>query len=99
MRSSPSVINVESPSHFAKQLTYDLYDAKYTPWDSSQLCTVRSECDIELGKDELVEHVYTEVHPTRGGLEYRCKLVCRWIDAAYILFEGQNLGEEIGVRG
>uniref|UniRef100_A0A0K8RJP9 Putative rhoa gtpase effector dia/diaphanous n=1 Tax=Ixodes ricinus TaxID=34613 RepID=A0A0K8RJP9_IXORI len=90
-------VNLTSNRHLIlpNKLTYDLYDAKYIPWDSSQLCTVRSECDIELGKDELVEHVYTEVHPTRGGLEYRCKLVCRWIDAAYILFEGQNLGEEM----
>ncbi|EEC05850.1 hypothetical protein IscW_ISCW003904 [Ixodes scapularis] len=66
--------------------TYDLYDAKFVPWDSSQVCSVRSECNIDLGRDELVEHIHTEVYPTRGGLTYRCQLVRRAIGRITRLF-------------
>ncbi|CAN7995807.1 unnamed protein product [Ixodes hexagonus] len=66
--------------------TYDLYKAEFIPWESSQVCSVRSECDMDLGKNELVEHVHTEVYPTRGGLRYRCELVRRAIHVATRVF-------------
>ncbi|XP_042145803.1 uncharacterized protein LOC121835536 [Ixodes scapularis] len=92
-----SNVNLTTNRHLVlpDNVTYDLYDAKYIPWDASQLCTVRSDCKLDLGKDELVEHVYTEIHPMRGGIQYRCKVICNWMDSAWKAFEQRNFGKEM----
>lgn len=80
---------------FSNGRTYDLYGARYVPWNPDQVCTVRSECDLTLGVGEKVDHYYVEVHPTRGGFRYRCQLLCKTIEEAWSVFKNHKLGHEV----
>ncbi|CAN7974935.1 unnamed protein product, partial [Ixodes persulcatus] len=75
--------------------TYDLYTAQYIAWDPSQVCMVRSWCDLNLGRGELLDHWYTEIHPTRGGFEYRCKMLRNAVESAWKVFGQNGLGHEL----
>lgn len=71
---------------FSNGQTYYPREGIFRPWHMSQVCTMRSELDPNLGIDETYSVVTVKIMPCRGGLQYRSKHAQKLVRAAHQLY-------------